>query len=479
MRNDRSTFEVLNEALDSAFGTPIEVGGDWSLCAFLRATAINNNPGDPGRVAKESRVSFVSCESDGAVECFFTDDNESVVTLIRVADSELFEKYTVASANWKEFNQPSQPLNAYLSQFSQKRGDKQDGTRLFVNQETHKIVALVYGSYLSGEWVQALISLLPRVMTWAFSGAKEEIKKLCFSLSYVPNKNQDAAEAALIEYCKTAAAKADIRGIVISSALTGIADKMRKTRMSALESARTSYEESISNFEKKLADVYRNYEETMMELTALLKASVQEDPSFREFFINHKDIDILSTQSDGTIEYDVTAPLQYYDEAEFRAMVENKDSVLYTSLPSRIVPILNAVFGEKLGVFQVTARFKLAALKFVSPIRRVMKTGDCAPNPHIYFHACSGGNDKYYAQYAKTGEWDLAIEQSCAATRNLNVGDLTVFQEFANWVDANRKIRCVWANPDLSKVDRITDKTELITIEEFAKRIAKKERKAK
>lgn len=474
MRIDRSNFEVLNEALDSAFGTPIEVGGDWSLSAFLRATAINNNPGDPGRVAKESRVSSVAGESNARVECVFTDGNESVVTLIRVPDSELFEKCAVASAGWTEFDHPSQPLNAYLSQFSQKRGDKQDGTRLFVNQETHKVVALVYGSYLSGEWVQALISLLPRVMTWAFSGTKEEIKALCLSLSYVPNKEQDAAKAALIEYCKAAAAKADIRGIIISSAITGIADKMRKTRISALESARTSYEESINSFEKKLADAYRSYEETVMELNALLKTSKKDDDSFREFFINHKDIDILSTQLDGTIEYDVTAPLQYYDEAEFRAMVENKDSVLYTSLPSRVVPILKAVFGEKLGVFQVTARFKLVALKLVSPVRRVMKTGDCAPNPHIYFYACSGGNDKYYAQYAKTGEWDLAIEQSCAATRNLNVGDLTVFQEFARWINENGQVKCVWTNPDLSKVDKITGKTELITIAEFAKRIAEK-----
>lgn len=474
MRIDRSNFEVLNEALDSAFGTPIEVGGDWSLSAFLRATAINNNPGDPGRVAKESRVSSVAGESNARVECVFTDGNESVVTLIRVPDPELFEKCAVASAGWMEFDQPSQPLNAYLSQFSQKRADKQDGTRLFVNQETHKVVALVYGSYLSGEWVQALISLLPRVMTWAFSGTKEEIKALCFSLSYVPNKEQDAAKAALIEYCKAAAAKADIRGIIISSAITGVADKMRKTRISALESARTSYEESINSFEKKLADVYRSYEEVVMELNALLKTSKKDDDSFREFFINHKDIDILSTQLDGTIEYDVTAPLQYYDEAEFRAMVENKDSVLYTSLPSHVVPILKAVFGEKLGVFQVTARFKLVALKLVSPVRRVMKNGDCAPNPHIYFHACSGGNDKYYAQYAKTGEWDLAIEQSCAATRNLNVGDLTVFQEFARWINENRQVKCVWTNPDLSKVDKITGKTELITIAEFAKRIAEK-----
>lgn len=100
-------------------------------------------------------------------------------------------------------------------------------------------------------------------------------------------------------------------------------------------------------------------------------------------------------------------------------------------------------------------------------MHRELSRTDLMPHPHIYFYRCAGGNDQYYSKYADSGEWQLAIEQAIGATKNLNFGDSTVMGEMIEWLDNNRKTRCI----------KLADGDTMVSVEEFIKMLNEGEEK--
>ena len=119
--------------------------------------------------------------------------------------------------------------------------------------------------------------------------------------------------------------------------------------------------------------------------------------------------------------------------------------------PKDVKDIFHAVFAEGKGMFRVEGVFRLVNLASIIA-RRGTTSGQFSethmPHPHLYHHACLGGNETYINNYLKQGNWDMAIEQTIAAVKNINFGDATVIREFVedvqNSLDSSR--RCILAD---------------------------------
>lgn len=480
MRIGREDIKLLNPVLDKTFGTPIEIGRDLSLAAFLRATAIRNGATDPSEVAAKSRLTVLNTSDGELLEARLSEsDLDYSVDVITVSDADAFGAGKAEQPGWVECTGKPPYINAYLSQFGVEVNGKSEGTRVFVNADHCRVVVWVYApSVLSEYWVQSLVSVLPLVMTWFFSSPLDS-RAIAKRFAYDHKTDRSVAESALKEYCADAEERIDIRGLLIDAALSGFADTARRNQMASYTSTCERLRRDIASYSTQLGNWYAELDSAEVMLRALMEASPRYDDELKSFFTGHKDITIVSVE-DGTLKYGVTAPLQYYDVDEFNGILENKNSWLCRR-DEDDVKVLTAIMRDKLGVMRVNATFALQGMRHVTMVQDEMTDKQCAPNPHIVHFACGGSNDSYYSRYAESGDWDLAVEQSCSATRNLAVGDVAVFGWFLDWLfaDDHKDIKFIWVNPDLSPLDAdsITDETELISMSEFKARLAAKEAK--
>ena len=238
MRIRREDIKLLNPGLDKTFGTPIEIDHDWSLAAFLRATAIRNGATDPSEVAAKSRLTVRNTSDGELLEARLGEsDLDYSVDVIKVSGADAFGAGKAEQPGWVECTGKPPYINAYLSQFGVKVNGKSEGTRVFVNADHCRVVVWVYEpSVLSEYWVQSLLSVLPLVMPWFFSSPLDS-RAIAKRFAYSPKAaDRSVAESALKEYCADAEKRIDIRGLLIDAALSGFADTARRNQMASYTS---------------------------------------------------------------------------------------------------------------------------------------------------------------------------------------------------------------------------------------------------
>jgi hypothetical protein len=94
-----------------------------------------------------------------------------------------------------------------------------------------------------------------------------------------------------------------------------------------------------------------------------------------------------------------------------------------------IIEVIINVFLKHYGTFRVDSMFTMtgiSSLNVKSHTRADEYLDTHLPHPHLVNHGCLGGNGTYIGKYMSEGRWDMAIEQSIAATKNINFGDTTV-----------------------------------------------------
>ena len=128
----------------------------------------------------------------------------------------------------------------------------------------------------------------------------------------------------------------------------------------------------------------------------------------------------------------VAETIEYFDSDAFIRLYNNPNSSI-GGASKDVKDIFHAVFADNKGVFKVEGMFQLTNLASIRAISHSTsgQFGDTRlPHPHLYHHACLGGNETYINNYLRQGNWDMAIEQTIAAVKNINFGDSTVIREF-------------------------------------------------
>lgn len=435
----------LISVLDDIIGSPYSIGGDYALDAYLRAIAIKNGETDPKKIRPSIYSDSLYGNAGNIVDyagytyCIYSIRDEAYFASLKTPDG------------WTGFDEAPYPINKYMSQYKE--------TKIFANPESKRVIACVKNG-LNSRWVQSLISVFPRIAPWLFpEGISDDLKKFCQTLA-IDNTKVTAEEVqnTFVNYVNSFAEKIDFRNMKLHKYLDGIASRTKEIKVRGLESSINSTTSNINSYRRSLCEQIKKLEALRTELAAFRLLPSDDGKEVFDFFSNHKNIDVF--YADGsTLEYCVTDTLEYYDEEEFEKIYNNKSSYLfdYITPESSTAKIIYALLAEHKGQLVFTSCWKLESLKYVSNLKDYIHNYNAQSNPHIYYYGCDGGNSNYYEAYAETGDWDLAIEQSISANKNLNFGDGAVIPKFARWLKENSLTKCI----------KVENETGLLSPDEF------------
>ncbi len=476
MQISSDKLKLASVEASDVFGDLVEIDGDASLHAFLRAVTYDRHGSlddEIGRhtsslVKKSIRndidiLGYMSSAEYG-VAIFESRQSEQGATGPIVFDHEL-------PSGWSATSGMLTTLDNYLSQFAR--------TILFVNEESKSVVALVR-MRANHRWTQAFMSCFHGIMTWYFpKPIADEWKAFSRSIAYDTKSNTEEEKAnAMIEYCNRIAAGLDFADRRLVKLLNGIGDRIKTEKINSLQSTYESVSRDIESYRCSLDSLFDKLEETSTELRAMRLLPTSGDEEIINFFRTHSNISLASVY-DSNIRYVVDDMLEFYDPDEF-VRYEETDGSVFHSTTQEMKRVLHKIFADRVGAFRTVAVFELRNMKLVRPLKYAAaddqynsRANYALPNPHIYFYACSGQNDQYYDQFAERGEWDMGIEQSISATKNLNMGDTSVTRRLIEYISEHKDVPFIYYNGG-EVVEEITEDVRLVSYNEFAKLTAEK-----
>lgn len=424
--------DITSYWADEFFGTKTGLGTTFD--ATTRYISMKNYSGT-------GNVNLISCYTDEAYEGkdgnFYAQNSAYEITIITTSSRS--SSFTVDMENWVALNSPPFPVAAFLSRFSQ--------TTIYINEKIEK--ALIFVKNKTLRWIDALCSCLFRILPWRFkNGVSDEDTALFKAIN---QDDSDTFNTIINNFCK----QFDFKSNLIKEKLIGWGKNYKKQRLKNLDSDSKSYMTRITGYESDLRNLIKRYLEIQEEI-----ATVQAQPNsitneVYDFFKNHKSIDISRIYKSGsaidfnTIDYFVSDTIEYYDQSAFERMYNNDYSCIGEASP-QIRQILFAIFMENKGAIRVEAGFRLTDLTKIEALKHA-RSGDTShthlAHPHITHFACLGGNEQHIRSGLLKGDWDLALEQTIAATKNLNFGDATVIEYFINdLTDIMDFCRCIIAD---------------------------------
>ncbi len=455
---------LVGDDANEILGRCQAIDNDWSLDALVRAIVIKYGNYSTEELSMRTSVERHRARYQSDIEEFLSSSFKNEALTI-VECHNCFNE-TIVSSGWETeftFKDKPFPVNQYLSQFGR--------TKVYLNQEYKRVVALV-DRRATNIWVQALESVLCRLMPWYYPADLPEEEQKFYKSIAVDNKTIPVEEKVeiFVRYVNEVAEKINFREMKLHKLLDGIADKARLARIVSLESSVASVRTLINQLTSDMVREYGKLESALLELNGLKNAEPETNDAMFKFFNTHKQVHLLNVAND-YLDFGVDDTLEFYDDEEFSRMYQSHSSYL-SDYNERIRKGLKAIFEEKKGVIRVNAMFTLYQFKLVEPRQDDSFVSESMPNPHIYFFGCSGGNSQYYAQYAESGDWDLAIEQAISATKNLSWGDTTVCQRMIRWLtDSHSYIPCIYINDELQPIEKVTKEMRLVSFDEFVSKI--------
>lgn len=342
-------------------------------------------------------------------------------------------------------------------------------TAIFINKATQQVMYFV--STYSERWSRAFCSTLFRGFIFAYptpESISDEEKEYFAALH---KDDIDTVKRITDGICE----RYNFEDLYIKKSLSGWS---QKNIQSMIESAFSNYQNCIDRAHRlyeegddsmKSAAMYRD------QYTALTSVSHDEnDDSVYKFFKQRPQIKITEVDSSGSgrILFSIIETLEYYDEDEFTAAFDNKDSFFYRSdISEQTRKALYAIFIEHRGKIRTESQFRLSGVTSITPIRDTSGRYDdiLIPHPHIGLYACLGGNERYIRQYLEKGDWEMAIDQCISTAKNIYFGDGVVMPNFFKRFGREYK--------DIKFI--LADNGENMTVKEFAAYISKQDKAKK
>lgn len=300
-------------------------------------------------------------------------------------------------------------------------------------------------------------------MTWMSpNGVDEKVVNLCKLLA-VDNKKYSEQEKhdLLKNFCNDVYDRSGFEKTIKRMLLSDAMNFVLRDKIRYAESEISDVAHEIAEMRIDLKKLCEKHDELLLVINALSGAKESDCDELIDVLDSHKNLTIEEV-SYGDIYYRVVDTLEFYN-------TENIKTTL-----SLMSDEIRGIFIDKLGLIRVKAVFELSSVKTVSPVSHNSPFAvhyrdfeDAMPNPHIYGYGCSGGNDYYYEEYAQSGDYDLAIDQSIAATKNINLKDTVVAKYMFTWMTSNQDTKYIYI-PDGEFGMKVTKPTgRLVSFKEY------------
>ena len=455
---------LVGDDANEVLGGCQPIDNDWSIDALVRAIVLKYGNFDVEDLAVNVMVERRRARSRTDMELYLSDSyRNEALTIVECLNC--FDENADGGSEWKTeftFGGKPFPVSQYLSQFGR--------TKIYLSERQKRLVAFV-DRRATNIWVQALESVMCRLMPWYYPADLPEEEQKFYRSIAVDNKAVTPEEKVeiFVRYVNEVAENINFRDFKLHRLLDGIVDRARQARISSLSTTVSNTRTSIARLINDLTRHYHTLDANLLELNALENAEPESNDAMFTFFSTHKQVHLLDVY-DNSLRFGVDDTLEFYDEDEFSRMLRSTRSFLY-EYDKNTRKGLKAIFADHKGVIRVNAVFDLQQFKLVTPRQNEAFVTEAMPNPHIYFYGCSGGNDQYYSQYAENGDWDLGIEQAISATKNLAWGDRVVCTRMINWLRNNDAYPCIYVAEKLQPIDRVTKEMKLVTFQDFLRMI--------
>lgn len=418
------------------FGTDSSPLSSYTLGATLRFIALKHHQGDIETI-KPIKVMTNQFSEYNNGNYYAQQAKENGIELYILSAPRGAQLPTVNEDGWASLDTPPYPVAPFLTTASE--------TRIYVNVESKNTVIFVRQP--TERWIDMLCSSMFRVLPWYFAAEMSDEETALFRA--ISKKDADTFNNIINTLC----AKYDFQAARFRKVLIGWNDGYRKKQIATLRSQCEDCHANIAHYQEEIARMFNRLEQSSVNLAALEAQGDSTDDTVYKFFMMHKQITIVTTQqnSDGNVmDYCVAETIEYFDADAFVRLYNNPNSSV-GGASKDIKDIFYAVFAENKGMFRVEGMFRLVNLASVVARSRCTSgqfSNTHLPHPHLYHHACLGGNENYITKYLQEGNWDMAIEQTIAAVKNINFGDGIVIREFVDDVRnaLNGSCKCILAD---------------------------------
>lgn len=246
----------------------------------------------------------------------------------------------------------------------------------------------------------------------------------------------ERTEASYITALNQIAEHYDFKDLKIKRLLGGFEQMRNKAHLEEVERMIEQHTKRIESFNEQISQYISERNALNIRRLGLIcdiKNKKDKDGQIAEYFMCNKSLVLLEAGKD-TITFGVKTYLEYYDEENVRAILNNPASFVYENIPSDedIKMLLEAIFIEQKLKLRVCATYELSLDGNVSG-----KTSDFAepefrdeagelvymPNAHIQVYHCLGTYSIPINKCIADGDYIGAIEQCVASAQSLNFND--------------------------------------------------------
>lgn len=340
-------------------------------------------------------------------------------------DDSSLKKCLVDSPDFVELNDNFCPVNQFLS-------CKPQFSRVFVNNARKTAVITTSSSSPSTRWFVKMLSILPRILQWLFTTEELRTDKYFKGLL---DENCDEIVKVVDEICS----KFDFRKIQLTKLLSGYEDYYVMEQIQHFKYENEGIYNNIRDCERNIANYLSTKAHNDIQIQAL-QNSLKNGNAVLDFFMQRPCLNIIKRQG-GRLFYSVIETLEFYDEEEYARSMPNYITGLQDNHQANYKKLLDSIFIDKKGAFRVKSDFVFNYTSSLQPKKEGEIAGsvylDILPHPHLANFACLGANVTEIDKYLEEGNWDMAIDQTIGATKNINFGDSAVINRFLGFLERN------------------------------------------
>lgn len=326
---------------------------------------------------------------------------------------------------WQELNTASCPLSQYLT--SSSSGSAKAYMKTTDDGSRHRSFVYIENFSSVTTMLEKIISAIPKLMPDLYTDNNYSTDEIAV-FEYISKGNIEGVTS----FIKDKLLELNVDEIVLRKEFDGYENIVIKKQKEGLGRLIESLQCDYNCLAEKLADKMQSIIEKTAAYDAMCNVG-NDGRSFVDFILSHKNIAHVKSH-DGCFTYAVDETIDYFDQDAFERYYSNPNCSFLVNREPETKKILEGLFIKRFGKLRVYGEFKCSNLSSIKALR----AGDYVyidyknhfKHPHLGNYACLGNNVQPIATYFSNGDWDLAIEQTIAATKNLNFGDSIVMERF-------------------------------------------------
>ncbi len=418
---DRLTTILTGPSANAYFSQqPLEFDGSVELEAVLRYIVLKHHHGDISTLQLIKPHAQVVRGADGNPFISQTNDCDLFIGTAARQDEAL---PTIFAEGWVALDSKPYPVNQYLGTAEE--------TKVYVNNELKK--SIIFVRKITLRWVRLLCSTLFRVFPWFYPTNPEgEELQIYKSFGAVHRSSSKVDFDLIASIINDACQGIDFANLATIKLLTDYNKTYIKNRIKNLEGNEESLISDVREYEERIDGCLQTLDKIRQELYCWKSAPESKANEIVNFFQSrrHLRINEVTASGSGAIDFGIVETLEYYDENIIDNVLENAS--YFEDFPFA-QKVCDYIFRRHKGVFVVESKFTLKGLSALTPVRcerHCINDPEAMPHPHLCYYGCLGGNKAYIDNYLMSGDWQSAIDQAVAATKNINFSDTTVMGRF-------------------------------------------------